>query len=106
MKAKKEIEFNGDDLLSSVEGFRDHVTGKKKITLRMTTLPKPVKPIKPSEIKAIRNRLNVSQAVFAALLNVPPVTEKKWENGERSPSGAALKLLYIAKNQPEVLVES
>lgn len=104
MKNKKEIIFNADDLVGSVEGFRDHVRGKKKLTLRTTILPKSVKDIKPSEIRAIRKRLNVSQAIFAAMLNVPPITEKKWENGERKPSGAALKLLHIAKTQPQILM--
>jgi DNA-binding transcriptional regulator YiaG len=38
------------------------------------------------------------------LLNVPPVTVLKWEHGDRRPSGAALRLLEIAKRAPEALL--
>jgi putative transcriptional regulator len=49
--------------------------------------------------------LNVwCQAVFGRLLNVPAVTVLKWEQGERKPSGAALRLLEIAKRAPEALM--
>jgi hypothetical protein len=44
------------------------------------------------------------EAVFARLLNVPVVTEASWEVGRRNPSGAALRLLQIAKKEPEVLL--
>jgi len=32
----------------------------------------PIRPLKPEEIKAIREREHVSQTVFANYLNVPP----------------------------------
>jgi len=35
---------------------------------------------------------------------VPPVTVSKWEHGERKPSGAALRLLEIARRSPEALI--
>ena len=41
--------------------------------------------------------------MFAALLNVPTRTVISWENGQRKPSGAALKLLDIAEKHPEAL---
>jgi hypothetical protein len=34
----KEIEFDAEQLVRNVEAFRDHVTGKRKIVLRKTTL--------------------------------------------------------------------
>ena len=56
-------------------------------------LPARVNGIKPKEIGGIRQKLNVSQPVFAALLNVPLATARSWEQGKRKPSGAALRLL-------------
>jgi DNA-binding transcriptional regulator YiaG len=50
--------------------------------------------------------MNVSQAVFADLLNVPKATAVSWERGLRSPSGAAVRLLQIAKNRPKALIET
>lgn len=58
-----------------------------------------------AEIAAIRKRMNVSQAVFADLLNVPKATAISWERGLRSPSGAAVRLVQFAKNRPKALRE-
>lgn len=52
-----------------------------------------------------RESLNVSQSVFARMLNVPTVTAASWEKGRRKPSGAALGLLQIARKHPETLLE-
>jgi len=89
----------------SVEDVRDHVTGKRKHTLRTTKLklPKPAPAITPRDVGRIRARLRVSQPVFAAILNVPTVTAISWEKGRRKPSGAALRLLEIVKKHPEVM---
>lgn len=35
------------------------------------------------------------------LLNVPALTAISWENGTRKPSGAALRLLAVARHHPE-----
>jgi len=67
-------------------------------------LPQRVKVIKPREIIVIRKQLRVSQPVFATLLNVPVATARSWEQGTRSPSGAALRLLDIVRRNPDVLV--
>jgi len=102
----KDIEFNPDDLVASVESFADHLKGSRKLTLRTKTMPLPprVRRFTPAQVRAIRKRLNVSQPVFAALLNIPPVTAVSWERGRRQPTGAALRLLDIARRHPEVLV--
>ena len=105
MKAK-DIDLNADELIEALTDVREHVTGRRKITMRTTTvaLPARVEGIRPEEVRQIRRRLKVSQGVFARLLNVPVVTEASWEVGRRNPSGAALRLLQIAKKEPEVLL--
>lgn len=50
-----------------------------------------------SDIKQIRESLNVSQSVFASLLNISPSTVQKWEIGDKRPSGSSLKLLNVVK---------
>ena len=57
----------------------------------------PIRPLKPEEIKAIRERENVSQTVFANYLNVTSSLVSKWERGEKRPSGASLKLLSLVE---------
>jgi putative transcriptional regulator len=55
----------------------------------------PVEPLEPEQIKQLRERSRVSQAVFARLLNTSVSTVQKWEIGAKHPSGPALKLLNL-----------
>ena len=102
----KEIELDPGSLLQSLRDHADYLEGKKKLTMRVTSvvLPPPIKRIKPKEITAIRQKLNVSQPVFAALLNIPLTTARSWEQGKRRPSGAALRLLDLARHRPKILL--
>jgi putative transcriptional regulator len=104
---QKEIEFDAEALVGSVEAFAAHVQGKRKLTLRSRrlALPSPIKPVRPKDITALRHKLNVSQAVFAGLLNVPKVTAISWEKGRRRPTGAALRLLDLIRKKPQLLQE-
>jgi putative transcriptional regulator len=104
---RKEIEFNAEDFVTSVEALARHAAGQEKLTLRTSTLklPPPIKPINAEEIAALRKRYGVSQAVFARLLNVPKVTAISWERGRRKPTGAALRLLDLARKKPSILQE-
>lgn len=75
------------------------------LDLRSVKLPAAPKPMKPAEIKAIRETLNASQALFAKLLNVSSNAVESWEQGTREPRQATLKLLYIARNNPVSLLD-
>ena len=59
----------------------------------------PVKKMTPNQIKKIRLREKISQPVFALFLNVSPSTVKKWETGEKVPSGIALRLLSVVDHK-------
>ena len=56
----------------------------------------PVKLLTPKQIRAIREREHVSQAVFANYLNVTSSLVSKWERGEKQTRGPAAKLLSLA----------
>lgn len=58
-----------------------------------------VKSLEPQAIKLLRTKENLSQAVFAIVLNTSTSTVQKWEAGEKKPSGPSLKLLSILKNK-------
>ena len=76
-------------------GLANKQTMKKFDELCLT----PVKALSPRQIRAIRNREHVSQAVFARFLNVTSGLVSQWERGEKKPRGASLKLLtLVAKN--------
>ena len=70
-----------------------------RLTLRefdRLSLP-AVAPLKPEQIKHIRESSRVSQGVFARLLNTSVSTVQKWEVGQKKPTGTALKLLQLVK---------
>lgn len=51
----------------------------------------------PEEIKAIRERENVSQAIFSRYLNVTKNLVSDWERGVKRPGGPAMVLLALVK---------
>jgi putative transcriptional regulator len=61
-------------------------------------LPK-IHKLSPTQIKKIRLRENLSQPVFAHYLNTSPSAVKKWETGERHPTGIALRLLNLIESK-------
>ena len=70
---------------------------KDKVKTKTFKLPDPPCDISRDDIIVIRNKLRVSQEVFAYLLNVSPKTVKSWENDHSKPKGAALRLLNMTK---------
>lgn len=58
-----------------------------------------VKAISPSEIRQLREKEHVSQAVLAAILNISVSTIQKWELGDKKPSGPSLKLLNLLERK-------
>ena len=52
---------------------------------------------------AARQSVSLTQKEFAQLLNVSIDSIQDWEQGRRSPRGAAKTLLRIAQEHPEVL---
>jgi putative transcriptional regulator len=59
----------------------------------------PIEPLAPEQIKEIREKEHVSQAVFASVLNTSVSTVQKWEIGQKRPTGAALKLLHLVQKR-------
>jgi DNA-binding transcriptional regulator YiaG len=48
-------------------------------------------------LRDLRERANLSRAYLAALLGVPKETLRRWEDGSRSPSGAARRLIWLMR---------
>ena len=59
----------------------------------------PVRPLSADEIRGLRERERVSQAVFARHLNVTTGLISQWERGEKSPVGPSLKLLSLVQEK-------
>jgi putative transcriptional regulator len=55
----------------------------------------PVPAYSPEQIRTLRDRYRISQAVMASIFNTSLSTIQKWEIGEKHPGGPSLKLLNI-----------
>ncbi len=56
--------------------------------------------IEAPNVKQIRQQYELSQREFAALLGVSIKTLQNWEQGRRTPHGAARVLLQVAARHP------
>lgn len=65
-----------------------------------------VTKVEGNEVAEARHRTGLSQAEFAEVLGISRRTLQEWEQGRRSPSGAARTLIGIARRHPEVLREA
>lgn len=63
----------------------------------------PVIKMNPSKIKKTRKATNLSQSVFAQLLNVSVASVRHWEQGIREPSGSTKVLLDLLSRNPHTL---
>ncbi len=81
-------------------GFKTSFTEKELNSLGVTI---PEVQLSTHQIKEIRETLNVSQTVFAKLLNVSPSSIRQWEQGKRKPTGSTRVLLDLLQRSPNIL---
>jgi putative transcriptional regulator len=54
------------------------------------------------DVRALRNRSQLTQVQFAARLGVPLETIRNWEQGKREPRGPARALLTLIARAPDL----
>lgn len=59
--------------------------------------------IDPQEIRHIRKIMNLSQPVFADVLDVSIASVRQWEQGKRTPTGTTRVLFEILEKKPHLL---
>jgi len=91
-----------DEMMSGVNAMRQQREGK--ITLRtheVDELPRP--EIAPELIRATREQLQVSRAVFARQMRVSTRTLENWEQGRAKPNAQAAALILMVRKYPDTL---
>lgn len=83
-----------DDLLNSVQDMAKHARGEPVQNIQITEIPE-------IDVRALRERVGVSQIVFAAMIGVSKRTLENWEQHRVTPSGPAKALLKIFDVDPE-----
>jgi putative transcriptional regulator len=76
------------------------LSAQGKMDLRTTEVPDRPPAMAAADVTRLRQQCQVSQAVFAQMLNVSLKTVQCWEQGEHKPSQAALRLLQILEADP------
>ncbi len=59
----------------------------------------PVHEFTAEDIRALREREEVSQKVFALYLNVSKDSVSQWERDQKKPAGPTLKLLSLVQRK-------
>jgi len=65
-----------------------------------------VTKVELNEVAQARQKSGLSQTQFAEALGISKRTLQEWEQGRRTPSGAAQTLIRIAKRHPDVVREA
>ena len=93
------------ELLETAQDMREvgliSKAAHEKITMRhKADIPTgAVAPMSAAKIKALREEANLSQAVFARLLNLTVGYVSQLERGAKQPTGATLTLLNVIKRK-------
>jgi putative transcriptional regulator len=76
------------------------VTRAKVTARRVDVVPPP--EFGHRDVQRVRERLGLSQTVFADLIGASASTVRAWERGARQPSDMARRLLELAERQPQI----
>lgn len=81
------------------------IKGKKVKGLIIKTVSiEPVAVFSAKEIRRLRTRLKLSQAVFAGVLGVTDKAVQAWEAGTNQPTGPAARMIDMLERRPEEVV--
>lgn len=89
-----------NELMQGMKELEQHFQGKITLKTSVVELPEPMM-ISPEEVKAIRQKLNLSQAVFARKLHTSVRTYQGWEQGRTKPNPQAVLLLKMVEKSPQ-----
>ena len=88
----------GQDLIASMEEAAAHARGEKTAA--------QVHVIVVPDVRAIREKLGLSQLAFASTYRIPLATLKDWEQGRRHPDATASAYLSVIAHLPDAAREA
>lgn len=86
------------EISAGLEDATAHARGKMSGVVERT--PEPL------DVKAIREGTGMSQERFCATFGISLGTLRHWEQGLRSPRGAARVLLRVVKQNPQAVIDA
>ena len=105
MRSPKDHNRHFDRLMTGLEEGIRHAKGE--ITLKTTTVEMPDRPpdVDAEELTKLRLTSGMSQSFFAQVLNVSTKTVQSWEQCQRKPSQATLRLIQVFRQDSSGLLE-
>jgi putative transcriptional regulator len=89
------------ELRESLTEAKAHEEGK--MTLKtISVTPHERRILAANEIRAVREKYNMSRAVFASFLHISPRTLEKWEQGTSHPNEQASTLIALTDRYPDM----
>jgi putative transcriptional regulator len=89
-----------DRIRKGLEEAIRHAKGEITLKTTVVELPDPPPQIQADELTRLWLSNQMSQDVFARILNVSTKTVQSWEDGTRKPSQAALRLIQVFRHDP------
>lgn len=90
------------EMMQGVEEMATHREGK--ITLRQCEVEdRPAAEISAEEIVALRQRMHMSQPVFARRFRISTGTLRKWEQSQARPNAQAAVLFRLVEKYPDMM---
>lgn len=90
------------EIAEGFEALAEHRAGKR--TLRSVDVQaRPVPSLDAAELIALRERLNLSRALFARYLRTNPRTLENWEQGRAQPNAQAVLLIRLVDRFPDTV---
>lgn len=87
----------GDDLIQALGEAVAHAKGEGEGIEHDIEAP---------DVKRIRAGLQLNQEEMATLMGVSASGYRKWEQGQRAPTGAARTLLKVMEREPEAVMRA
>jgi DNA-binding transcriptional regulator YiaG len=87
-------------LAEAIEVERAGILLESRFTVRTAEMPQEPAPYDAVAIRETRQRIAVSQAIFAHLLGVSPTLVRAWEQSQRRPALWARRLLDEINRDP------
>ncbi|MGE8047981.1 DNA-binding transcriptional regulator [Pseudomonas sp.] len=90
------------ELTEGFDALAEDRQGKKTLRSHKVSFTE-LAPLAPNELLELRQRLNMSRALFANYLRTNARTLENWEQGRSRPNAQAVALIRLVQNYPETV---
>jgi len=90
------------EIAEGFDALAEERAGKRTLRTHAVDM-KPAPAVTADELIALRERLHLSQSVFARYLRTNPRTLENWEQGRARPNAQAALLIRLVERYPDTV---